>query len=155
MPIEVTMLLPVLLLAGIGGVAYFALRQKPKTTSTTTAPPAPATGGPPEGRPPPPPIPAPPPDAIMGAASMAPTQPLYTVTMLIKNAVYEDLYETFAFRNEGSAEMYYSVLKMFFDDPYVYKAYTYPSGTIMVNKMGTPPSVSRVAMYNENGPMAV
>jgi hypothetical protein len=84
----------------------------------------------------------------------SPGAQIYTVTLVIKNVWDDVINDTFVFYNEAAADTYYSILKTFFDDPYVHKAYTYPTGTIMVHKAGTPPSQSRTAMYNQDGPLA-
>lgn len=151
------MLVPIIVIAALGGGAYWLYRRSQDEGSAGAggaSPASPSTTGPPTGRPPAPPIPAPPADAIASAPSSGSTLPIYTVSIVIKNEWDDVLNDTYVFYNEGSAEMYYWILKGFFDDPYVYKAYTYPTGTIMVHKAGTPPSASRTAMYNQNGPVA-
>jgi hypothetical protein len=147
------MLVPLIVIAALGGGAYWLYRRSQGEESAGTGAPTPATT-PPTARPPAPPIPPPPADAITSAPSSGSTLPVYAVSIVIKQGWDDVLNDTYVFYNEASAETYYWILKTFFDDPYVYKAYTYPSGTIMVHKAGTPPSASRTAMYNQNGPMA-
>ena len=148
------MFVPLIVIAALGGGAYWLYKRSQDEGSAGSGAGKSPASNPPTTRPPAPPIPPPPSDAITSAPSSGSTLPVYTVSIVIKQGWDDVLNDTYVFHNEASAETYYWILKTFFDDPYVYKAYTYPSGTIMVHKAGTPPSASRTAMYNQNGPMA-
>lgn len=76
------------------------------------------------------------------------TKPLYMVTLAVSAA---NIQESFTFGSDAEAELYYRILKAFFDQPVMRQAYTTPVGSIVLLKYGTAPAVSRAAIYNENG----
>jgi hypothetical protein len=79
------------------------------------------------------------------------TKPLYLVTLAVSST---GIQESFTFASDAEAEIYYRLLKAFFDQSVMRQAYTSPVGSIVLLKYGTQPSISRAAIYDNNGLIA-
>lgn len=76
-------------------------------------------------------------------------KPVYVVSFDISGAT--QMSQSFFVRTDAEAEMYYRLLRAYFEQPAIYKAYTFPMGTIFLTKYGTPPSQSRHSLWNQDG----
>lgn len=89
------------------------------------------------------------PPAPPSAANDMDTIPLYVVSITMTGA--SDYQETFVVSSDAQAEVYYRMLKAFFDQPAIRKAYTTPVGTIVLLKYGARGAQSRSIVYDQNG----
>jgi hypothetical protein len=81
------------------------------------------------------------------ADALADRKPVHIVEYVVTGTY--DLGDTFLFRTDAEAEVYYRLLHAFFSQPIIHQAYTTPKGTIMVAKTGTPPAATRAAIWED------
>ncbi len=83
------------------------------------------------------------PDTVGSATS----KPVHIVSYEVSGTY--SLSDSFMFSTDSEAELYYRLLRAYFAQPIIHKAYTDPKGTIVLGKYGTPPSQARFSVWED------